>query len=151
MGKKCPSWKIPKLPFNTTDPAGYLTCLEPLDTCWCETTQQDMRLCGTSSQYATDINWQITRSVLHLWKGLQCQIWSQELYLYVTISKFLLPNEKDSAGWGVEPAVLEERAILELELQSGAEHRTTGSQDDQHEQEDDEREEERVDMDVPES
>lgn len=47
--------------------------------------------------------------------------------------------------------VLEDRAPLELELQSGSEHRTTGSQDDQHEQEDDEREEESVDTDVPES
>lgn len=62
---------------------------------------------------------------------------------------FLLPNERDSAWWGVEPGVLEDRALLEL--QSGSEHRTTGSQDEQHEQEDGKREEERVDERFPES
>lgn len=45
--------------------------------------------------------------------------------------------------------VLEDRALLEL--QSGSEHRTTGSQDVQHEQEDDEREKERADVDFPKS
>lgn len=49
----------------------------------------------------------------------------------------------------MELGVLEDRALLEL--QSGPEHRTTGSQDEQHEQEDDEREEERVDVNLPES
>lgn len=62
---------------------------------------------------------------------------------------FLLPNERDNAGWGVELGVLEDRALLEL--QSGSEHRTTGSQDEQHEQEDGEREEEWMDVDFPES
>lgn len=62
---------------------------------------------------------------------------------------FPLPNEKHNTGWGVELGVPEDRVLLEL--QSGSEHRTTGSQDEQHEQEDDEREEERVDVDFPES
>lgn len=47
----------------------------------------------------------------------------------------------------MELEVLDKRTLLEL--QSGSEHRTTGSQDEQHEQEDDEREEERVDVAVP--
>jgi len=38
-----------------------------------------------------------------------------------------------------------------LELQSGSEHRSTGSQDEQQEQDDDEREEEMVDEGFPES
>lgn len=58
---------------------------------------------------------------------------------------FLLPNEQDNTVWGLELCFLEDGA--KLELQSGSEHRTTGSQEEQHEQEDDEREDERVDMD----
>lgn len=57
---------------------------------------------------------------------------------------FPLPNARLNAGGGVELGLL-------LKLQSGSEHRTTGSQDEQREQEDDEREEERVDMDFLES
>lgn len=45
--------------------------------------------------------------------------------------------------------MLEDRTVLEL--QSGSEHRTTGSQEEQHEQEDGEREEARMDVDFPES
>lgn len=49
----------------------------------------------------------------------------------------------------MEQGVLEDRDLLEL--QSGSGQRTTGSQDEQHEQEDAEREEDRVDVDFPES
>lgn len=62
---------------------------------------------------------------------------------------FLLPNESDNTGWGLEFHFLEDGA--KLELHSGSEHRTTGSQEEQHEQEDDEREEDRVYLDFPES
>ncbi len=71
------------------------------------------------------------------------------LFSYVAMLMFLLPNERDNVGWGVELGVLDDRALLEP--QSGSEHRTTGSQEEQHEQEDDEREEERVEADFPES
>lgn len=61
----------------------------------------------------------------------------------------LLPNERDEAMWGLELGFLEDGA--QLELQSGSEHRTTGSKERQHEQEDDDREEEALDEDCPES
>lgn len=68
---------------------------------------------------------------------------------YVAMVMRLIPYERDNTGWGVELWFLEDRTLLEL--QSGSEHRTTGSHDEQHEQEDDESEEERVDVDFPES
>lgn len=49
---------------------------------------------------------------------------------YEAMLMFPLPNARHNAGGGVELGVL-------LKLQSGSEHRTTGSQDEQREQEDD--------------
>lgn len=60
------------------------------------------------------------------------------IILCLAMLMILLPNERDSKGWGLELGFLEDRD--QLELQSGSEHRTTGSQEEQHEQEDDERE-----------
>lgn len=62
---------------------------------------------------------------------------------------FLLPNESERTGRGVLLGALKDRDLLEL--QSGSEHRSTGSQDEQQEQDDDEREEEMVDEGFPES
>lgn len=61
---------------------------------------------------------------------------------------FPLPNERVNTECGLELGVLEDRALPEL--QSGSEHRTTGSQEEQQEQEDDDKEE-RVEVDFPKS
>lgn len=55
-----------------------------------------------------------------------------------------LPTEHNTR-LGVEPRVLEDRVLLELQL--GSQHRTTGSQDEQGEQADDKR----VGVELPES